>query len=435
MGTNQGPRSGAKAVAWMMWSLASLFVFYKYIIEVSPNVLKSDISNYFVFGGCPISDSLFGFFVSIYYFAYGVMQLPLGLLLDRFGAKRVLLASLLLCLFGTMILGYLPAQAFYLACLARFITGLGAASAIIGCMKLIAVWFEPRDFAKMTGLMMTVGMMGAGFSEMMVESIKTHFHINWSMLYVSIGLIGLVLWFMYLFLIQDGFKKSNDKTTSVDSEDAVIGFKEAFLRVVGCRQSWLLSVYSGLMFCPVAAFTASWGTSFFVTVDHLSKAFASTATSFILFGFALGSPFWGWLSDYVYNRKKFLMMSSFTTFILSAIMILAPVHSVVVLSCLCFLFGFFISAFVLSFSMIREINPLDCAATSIGFMNAFNALTSFMIVLAVGVVIDFAKSTLPSLGISFLEPFHVGMSLILLSVFIAIVLLPFLRETYCKQVS
>jgi MFS family permease len=428
-------KSSVKSMAWMMWSLASLFVFYKFIIEVSPNVLKSDISSYFVFHGAPITESWFGFFVSVYYFAYGVMQLPLGLLLDRFGAKRVLLMSLLLCLSGTLVLGYLPSNAFYLACLARFVTGLGAASAIIGCMKLISVWFKPRDFAKMTGLMMTVGMMGAGFSEMMVESIKSTFHVSWASLYTSVGLLGLVLWLMYFLFIQDGFKVVSGNNASGVNASKSVCFKTAFFRVVSCRQSWFLSLYSGLMFCPVAAFTASWGTSFFVTVDHFSKAFASSSTSFILFGFALGSPFWGWLSDVVFVRKKFLIMCSLVTFCLSAVMILFPIHSVWILSSLCFFFGFFISAFVLSFSMIREINPLDCAATSIGFMNSFNALMSFLIVLAVGMVIDWVSGFHFKSQLSLFEPFHLGMSLILVSIFIAILLLPYLKETHCKQSS
>ena len=59
------------------------------------------------------------------------MQLPIGILLDRFGPKKVLVVSLLLCVLGTLLLGFLPSSQFVMACCSRFLIGIGAASALM----------------------------------------------------------------------------------------------------------------------------------------------------------------------------------------------------------------------------------------------------------------------------------------------------------------
>ncbi len=415
--------------AWLIWSLASCFVFYKYIIELSPGVLKPEISSYFA-----INSADTGFFISIYYFAYALMQLPVGLLLDRFGPKRVLLVSLLLCLLGTLLLSHLPRQYFPIACVARFFTGVGAAAAIIGCMKLIAIWFDTRQFAKMTGLMMTIGMIGAGLSVDIINMIQTSYDVPWDHLLRFVGYLGFALWLLYLIFIKDNNPLAEQgAATSVTQH---VSFKKSLARVLTCKQSWLLSLYSGLMFGPFAAFLF-WGYKFIQTSSGLSQGASTSAVSFLLFGFAIGSPLWGWLSDTVMKRKPFLIVSSVVCLLLSFVVIYLHISEYWLLICLFLFFGFFLSAFVISFSMIREINPLPCAATSVGFMNTFNSLCNAILVWVIGLVLRMlwtGELGVNNVHVVSLNSYHIGMSLVIVFVVMALALLPFIKETNCKQV-
>jgi MFS family permease len=414
--------------AWFIWSLASCFVFYKYIIEFSPAVLKSEISNYFHINGAEA-----GFFISVYYFAYALMQLPVGLFLDRFGPKRVLLVSLLMCLLGTLLLSYLPASFFVIACLARFISGLGAAAAIIGCMKLIALWFDTREFAKMTGMMMAIGMIGAGLSVDILTSIHKLYHVAWFDLLRCVGYLGFILWILYAVFIKD----NNPRAVSTVQEDADqhVKFRQSLRRVLSCRQSWLLSLYSGLMFGPFAAFL-SWGIAYIHLSSSCSIEHATSAVSFVFFGFAVGSPLWGWLSDRVQRRKPFLILSTCSCLFLSLVVLYITIKSFFIFATLFLLFGFFLSAFVISFSMIREINPLPCSATSVGFMNTFNSLGNAFLVWVVGLVLKFlwqGKVNPNGEHVYSIGSYHIAMSLIIAFILIALLLLPAIKETHCKQ--
>jgi MFS family permease len=408
--------------SWIIWSLASFFVFYKYIVELSPGVLKPEISSYF-----SINSADTGFFISIYYFAYALMQLPVGLLLDRFGPKRVLLVSLLLCLLGTLILSYLPRQYFTIACASRFITGVGAAAAIIGCMKLIAIWFDTRQFARMTGLMMTIGMIGAGLSTDIIAMVHANYNAPWYHLLRWVGFVGIILWFLYVLFIKDYNPFADQISGGAAAKH--ISFKKSLSRVLRCKQSWFLSLYSGLMFGPFSAYIF-WGDKFIHVSSGIPTVAAFRAISFMLFGFAIGSPLWGWLSDILKKRKPFLIMSTVACLLLSVVILYVQVSEYWLVACFFLFFGFFLSAFVISFSMIREINPLPCAATSVGFMNSFNSLFNAVLVWTIGVVLNILYAE----NVASLRSFHIGMSLVIVFIIVAFLLLLFIKETNCEQV-
>ena len=88
---------------WLVWFLASSFVFYKYILEVSPGVLGKHMMGFYHSSGLEL-----GNLIAAYFYAYMLMQLPVGMLLDRFGPKRVISFCLLLCVIGTMLMAYAP---------------------------------------------------------------------------------------------------------------------------------------------------------------------------------------------------------------------------------------------------------------------------------------------------------------------------------------
>ena len=403
--------------AWFVWCLASCFVFYKYIIELSPGVLKADIGHFF-----SLNDAQAGLFISLYYFAYAFMQLPIGLLLDRFGPKKVLLLSLFICLVGTLLMSWLPPSAFGLACVARFLTGVGAASAIIGCMKLIANWFGTQRFARMTGLMMTIGMVGAGLSVDIITAVHENYSVPWDQLLRWVGYIGSVLLLLYFLLIKDA-PDSHD----LASKPQLVSFKRAVVEVLKEKQSWLLSLYSGLMFGPFAAFL-SWGIKFIQLSSVTSHAHATTAVSCLLFGFAFGSPLWGWWSDVLMKRKPFLWLSSIVCLLLSMLVTYVSITSFLFIATLFLLMGFFLSAFVISFSMIREIHPLPCSATSVGFMNTFNSFCNASLVWMIGLVLK--GLSYKGNGVISLSHYRIGMSLSVVFIVLALSLLPFISETY-----
>src|SRR5580692_8037086 len=89
--------STSKSIAWSIWILASLFYAFQYILRVMPNLMLADLMRQF-----HMDATLFGQFSGVYYLGYAFMHLPLGIVLDRFGPRKVMTGCILLTVVGIL---------------------------------------------------------------------------------------------------------------------------------------------------------------------------------------------------------------------------------------------------------------------------------------------------------------------------------------------
>jgi MFS family permease len=125
--------------AWTIWLLSALFMFYKYALEVSPSVMTSTLMKTFQISGVEL-----GNLAASYFYAYLILQIPAGLLLDRFGPRRMTTLAIAVCALGSLV--FAKADTLFVASVGRFLTGAGAAFAAVNCLKLIANWFPYKHF-------------------------------------------------------------------------------------------------------------------------------------------------------------------------------------------------------------------------------------------------------------------------------------------------
>lgn len=348
--------------AWIIWLLSALFMFYKYALEVSPSVMTSTLMSTFKINGTQL-----GNLAASYFYAYLLLQIPAGLLLDKIGPRRVTTVAIALCAAGSLI--FAKADTLFVAEIGRFITGIGAAFAAVNCLKLIANWFPFKQFAFMAGLMMTMAMLGAvGGQAPLASFIDAR---DWRSAMEIIGICGLVFSLIFWLIVRDLSPQHKKERHIVDQR---ISLFESLKRVLKNPQGWWLSVYSGFAFAPVMIFGGLWGVAFTSEAFSVSHNIAAQAVSLIFIGFAVGAPVFGWFSDWIGRRKIVMFWGTLLALMTISAVIYAPSMSRFLLAFFLFLFGFSISSFLLCFTMIREISLPILAATAIGFMNAFDAL-------------------------------------------------------------
>lgn len=348
--------------AWVIWLLSALFMFYKYALEVSPSVMTTTLMSTF-----NISGAALGNLAACYFYAYLLLQIPAGYLLDKIGPRKTTTLAIALCALGSLV--FSKADTLLIAGIGRFLTGAGAAFAAVNCLKLIANWFPQKQFAFMTGLMMTVAMLGAvGGQAPLAAFIDA---MDWRYAMEFIGIIGLVLAFLFWLTVRD-ISPLHKKEKHIVSQN--ISFSNSLKRVLKNPQGWWLSVYSGFAFAPVMIFGGLWGVSFISEAFHISSNMAAQSVSLIFIGFAVGAPFFGWFSDWIGRRIIVMFWGTLVALITISSVVYAPGLTNSSLTLLLFIFGFSISSFLLCFTMMREISLPILAATAIGFMNAFDAL-------------------------------------------------------------
>ena len=348
--------------AWVIWLLSALFMFYKYALEVSPSVMTSTLMSTF-----QISGTALGNLAACYFYAYLLLQIPAGLLLDKIGPRKVTTLAIALCAAGSLI--FAQADTLLMAGIGRFLTGTGAAFAAVNCLKLIANWFPNNKFAFMTGLMMTMAMLGAvGGQAPLAAFIDA---MNWRYAMEWIGIAGLVLAGIFWIVVRDVSPEHKIEKHIVSQS---ISLKDSLRRVLKNPQAWWLSIYSGFAFAPVMVFGGLWGVPYISEAFGLSANISAQAVSLTFIGFAVGAPVFGWFSDWIGKRVVVMFWGTLLALLSISVVIYAPGLSRPALTFLLFLFGFSISSFLLCFTMIREISLPILAATAIGFMNAFDAL-------------------------------------------------------------
>ena len=348
--------------AWSIWFLSAIFMFYKYAIEVSPSVMTGTLMKAFDIGGIEL-----GNLAASYFYAYLLLQIPAGLLLDKFGPRNVSTIAIFLCGVGSLI--FARADSLILAGTGRFLTGIGAAFAVVNCLKLIANWFPFKQFAFMAGLMMTLAMLGAvgGQAPLAIFIQK----VEWRYAMELIGIAGLVLAIIFWIVVRD---KAPDHKREKHIIPTRISLFDSIKQIFQNPQSWWLSIYSGFAFAPVMVFGGLWGVSFIMEAFELTHHSSAQMVSLIFIGFAVGAPVFGWFSDWLGRRRVVMLWGTALALIAISTVIYVSGLSICALGFLLFVFGFCISSFLICFTMIREVNLPILAATAIGFMNAFDAL-------------------------------------------------------------
>lgn len=408
--------------AWSIWLLSAMFMFYKYVIEVSPSVMTSTLMRTFQIGGIEL-----GNLAASYFYAYMLLQIPAGVLLDKFGPRKTTTLAIALCAIGSLV--FAQADSLFVAGTGRFLTGIGAAFAVVNCLKLTANWFPSKQFAFMAGLMMTMAMLGAvGGQAPLALFIQK---VQWRSAMQILGLLGFVLAVIFWLVVRD---RSPDHLKEKHIVSTKISFSKSIKLVLKNSQSWWLSIYSGFAFAPVMIFGGMWGVSFIKDAFGLSGNMSAQMVSLIFIGFAVGAPVLGWFSDRLGHRRIVMFWGTFIALITISTVIYAPGLSGYALALLLFIFGFSISSFLLCFTMIREINLPIVAATAIGFMNAFDALLGAISDPLTGKFLDLGWDGQLVEGIRIFSVSTYQAALLTIPVYLIISLLTLMKikETHCK---
>ena len=409
--------------AWVVWTVAALFYFYKFVIEVSPSIMTKDLLSAFHLSGAQL-----GSLAASYFYAYLLMQIPVGLLVDRFGPRKVVTVAIFFCALGTFIFATSPNL--LVASIGRFIVGLGAAFAAINSLKLTSNWFPPHRFAFMAGLLMTIGMLGAVGGQAPLSYYISHAG-SWRTAMTHISWVGALLALLFWLIVRDYPKHIKEETFQFNGQIFWRGCK----KILSNPQNWLLSIFSGLLFTPVMAFGELWGVTFIKDVYQMEKQAAAFAVSAMFIGFGISAPLFGLLSDYIGKRKPIMFFGTVASFLTVCFILYVPFHHEALAYLLLFLLGSFVTTFMLSFTMIREVNVILVVATAIGFMNTFNAIMGAISDPLIGALLDARWEGVMNDGarVFSISAYRFALSTLPIYLLIGFILLFFIKETYCKQ--
>ncbi len=430
MKTDRSNETPTMAAGLFIWSFGALFYLIGFFHRVAPAVITAELMQAF-----QINASALGNLSAFYFYSYVAMQIPTGILADRWGPRRLLTAGAVIASIGAVMFGWAPD--IRLAGAGRFLIGGSVAVAFVALLKVTTCWFAPNRFALVSGLALFFGIVGAVFAGTPLRILVDNFGWRSAMLFSAAAtlIVGIGTWsFVRDYPHENGYRNFANTFSAADGK-ANHHIIAGLLAVFSYRNTWLLFFIPGGMVGCVLTFSGLWGVPFLTTVYGLSPVFSSALTSSLLVAWALGGPFFGWLSDRLQNRKRLYILGcgiSVTGWIVIALTESVPLS---ILVPVLLITGFASGSMIVSFVFVKESVPLRLSGTVSGVIN-MGVMTGPMILQpAVGLVLDRMWKGDLSEGVRMYDAaaYHSGFSIMLAWIVISFILLFFTRETNCQQ--
>ncbi len=355
-----GDESGFRRIRIRAVSIFAVMVcayFFVYLQRMSVSVVGGDMTE--ELGGS------IGILSTVYYWTYTAMQIPSGLMADRFGPRISGTLFMLLASAGSFLT--FAGTEFWMAVLGKIMIAAGMAVVYIPLMKLVSVWFPARDFAFLNGVTIAVGNIGAMAAAGPLYVLSEA--VGWRNVFLILASVTAVLALLCFAVVRD--HPAPEKTAS---KEKIPVFKGLLMVLSGGRKFWNCALAYFLVYGTITVFQGTWAVKYFDSVYGfaVSSAWMITMTGI---GKIVSTVLTGALvSRGIVKSKRRLMISGTLCF--------AAVWGIIFLSAgendsywfwlaVCTAFGFFGGFMSLSFTQVKEWFPVSVSGTSVSAMNIF----------------------------------------------------------------
>lgn len=376
---------GSMLSAWLIVALSAAFYSYDVLLRIAPSVMKKDLMLHYSISAAQLSG-----ITSVYFLIYAPMQMPVGMLMDRYGPKFLLSLSGVICAVGIAL--FSMTEVVFIAAVSRFMVGLGSAFAFVGVLKLASIMLPPNRFAFVSGSTMALGMFGATVGDHLIANLLLV--EGWQAICVQAAVLGVGLTIMMLGLIPQNVHHQADP----DSNEAK-SMGEIWRGVVTLAtnpQLWLIAIVGCLSYTPLTLYAEHFGIEFLQVKYSLTHVQASTYNSLIFMGWMIGGPVVCTLSDYVKSRKLPIIWGLAVSLVCCIAVLYLPI-SLTWLPVVMLVFGITNSVQVIAFPMARELGGKRYTATAIALTNMICMLSGLMQGL-VGWLYDYTQIVLEKSG-------------------------------------
>lgn len=397
----------SQPVAWLIWFFVTMFYFYEYFLRTAPSVMENELSQFF-----NLTAAGLGSLIGAYYYTYAPLQIVAGVAMDRFGGRKVVPVAVLLCAVGSWLFIF---PSLWVATIGRMLIGAGSACAFVSVIFIATNWIPRKHLALLTGLTQTCGMLGAIFGQKYVGSLMEHH--GWQVVWQQSFYVGLLLAVILFFTIPRRPKHIQQKIIKKGYAHLLENLK----LVIANKQTWIAGIFGGCIFLPTSIFAMIWAAPFFEHEYQMPLNEITNLSSILFFGWIIGAPLMGLISDHARNRKYTMAAGILLTLILTSIILYIPNLPTYVLYTSMLLIGIFSGAELIAIAYTCEVNPVDAKGAAIGVTNFIIFSFSALLAPLVGVLLNWAQN------------YKAGLALIpifLLAGFIAIL---FAREPRTKQ--
>lgn len=363
---------------YLIYLISIAFLLFQFLLQVSPGVFVEQLMR-----DLSMSATSAGVMTSAYYYVYVALQIPAGVLMDRYGARWLTSIGALICAAGCAL--FALCHQVWVADVARVLMGLGSAFAFVATMYLVSRWFPGRYFALVFG----VGDTLVSLSTIMINVFvaKVVVQAGWRTCMWSAALIAIIISILAVMIVRD---QPDDFVT--DSTADKLTLREQLSMILGDYRLWCNGVFVGAFFAIAAVYSGMWGVPFITLETHVSTETATILASLVFLGLAIGTPIAGWC----YPRIEHCLRQVYVGFVLAGLILMSwliycPPSSLVMYGVAMVLLGMLVAVYIISFTYAKTLVPEQLVSTCMGFTNAVCVGLVPIMQPLIGYLLDFAR--------------------------------------------
>jgi MFS family permease len=391
------------------WVLTAVYYFYQYALRSAPSVMVPQLSEAFGLSTLGVASM-----VGLFYYGYSPFSLLAGVAMDRLGPRKVLPIAAAVVGVGALLFASGRGGA---ASVGRVMQGAGGVFALVGAIYIATKNFPASKAATLIGATQMFGMAGGSAGQFVVGPMIGS-GLAWNSFWIGMGIAGLAMGaLLFIFLPKEKPTAQPANWLSSTVEPFGIVFRNP--------QSILCGLIAGLLFIPTTIFDMIWGVRYLQEAHGLDYASAVMRSAAVPFGWIIGCPLLGYLSDRLGRRKPVVIgggaiLLGCLTWILFGQTGIFPPYVIGLVA------GMASGSAMLPYSVIKEANPPRVGGTATGVINFLNFTFSALLGPVFGWILQYVSG-----GAGRMEKGHyqTAFAPLLLGVAVAIILSLFLKET------
>lgn len=413
MNPNSGTKKPSPATVWIVWSAVALFVIFQSASQTLFAEIEAGLT-----ASLRLTEAQSAPLASVLPLTMALWMLPVGILLDRLNTKWVVTLALLSMSAGMFVLA--AASNAFVAGLAFVLIGSGSAFAFVSAGLICRLWFSASLFAFAFGLIdFVASVLGGAVIPTGLAALENR--VDWRTTTALVGGAGLVI-----CLFNFAVTRRPDGEASAGAKPVSESPWRSLRTVLGTPQVWACGFLEGALLGTVFAFGTLWDITYQKKVWGHDLYAANQINSYILIGFGVGAPLWGWFSDRIGLRKRPIQVASFVAFAAlgGALWGGWPLW---VVSIAFAIFGFSAGVTMLNYPLVCENTPTRVHSLAMAFVN----MSGFV---SVTLLIQAPAWILSALGPATPENIHLALSIFPATIFLSAFLNStfFIRETHCR---
>ncbi|PKN69430.1 MAG: MFS transporter [Deltaproteobacteria bacterium HGW-Deltaproteobacteria-12] len=345
---------------WCIFAICAGMYIMSHFWRVSTAVIAGDLSR-----DLSLSPDMLGLLGGAFFYSFGLAQLPMGPLLDRFGSRAVI--SSLACVGAASAIFFAFSTGGSMAILARAGIGVGMAAVLMGSYKIFTTWFSPREFATLAGFLISIGNLGAiGATAPLVWLSKA---IGWRGAFLCLAMITLLIAVILFLVLRDHPPRqaSMPPQNATPGNDIFFGLRTVF----GSGLFWRIAPLGFASYGALITAQGLWGGPYLMHTYGLSKEAAGGILLAVPIGAICGSPLWGSWSD-ILKRRKLPVLWGQGAMLLVFSSLTMDLHLPGWGLLLQFwLLGFTFSSNFIIYAQVKETFPLAIVGTALTAVNFF----------------------------------------------------------------